>query len=168
MNQELAKYGVYIGGSMIAADFILNLIMPNATSTLNFILVLILIVGLFLTMKHTRDYLMGGYISYGDSFKNGFITSILSSFVFLVYYYAMLKFNPATFEKMMEIFLQELANKGSSEEEMEVYMKLMGPGIFSFSMFFSNILYGAVFSALLGFFIKRDNPNSNPFEAIEE
>jgi uncharacterized protein YneF (UPF0154 family) len=168
MNQELAKYGVYIGGSMIAADFILNLIMPNATSTLNFILVLILIVGLFLTMKHTRDYLMGGYISYGDSFKNGFITSILSSFVFLVYYYAMLKFNPATFEKMMEIFLQELANKGSSEEEMEVYMKLMGPGIFSFSMFFSNVLYGAIFSALLGFFIKRENPNSNPFEAIEE
>jgi hypothetical protein len=168
MNQELAKYGVYIGGSMIAADFILNLIMPNAVSALNFILVLILIVGLFLAMKHTRDYLMGGYISYGDSFKNGFITSILSSFVFLVYYYAMLKFSPATFEKMMEIFLQELANKGNSEEEMELFMKLMGPGVFSFSMFFSNVLYGAIFSALLGFFIKRENPNSNPFEAIEE
>lgn len=169
MNQQIAKYGAYIGGAMIGIALLLKLLKVSDDAIIYNATYIAMIFGLFMSLKHYRDTELNGFISFTNALKTGAAITFLFSLLFAVYQYLILKMDPASMQVIIDQTYQELYDQGNSEEEIEAYMQLserfMTPGFFGFASFFGNAIYGIIFTLIMSFFVKRENPN--PFDEIE-
>lgn len=169
MNQQLAKYGAYIGGAITLFSFSMYSIAVNSEAIVQNITYIIIIFGLFMSLKHYRDTELNGFMDYGKAVGIGMIITLLFSIIVSIYSYLLFKLDPEAISRLMEQSYQQLYEAGKSEEEIEQLMKLtdefMTPGLLGFSSFFSHAIMGGLFTLLIGIFVKRKNPN--PFEGVE-
>ncbi len=126
---------------------------------------LILILFIIIGIKSYRDNDLGGHISYGKALGTGTLIAIcggIISAVFTIIFFTYIA--PDMAQKIMDAAQQQMADKGMSEEQIQMAMtytaKFMSPGwLFLFSLL-GSALMGLIFSLFISIFMKKEQ---NPF-----
>ena len=111
MNQELVKYGTYIGALMIIVSFILYLVNISSQAISQNIIYIIMALGLVMSLKYYRDNQLDGFMSFGKVFSSGISITFFFSILFAVYQYIMFKVDPNMINQIMEEAIQEFTNR---------------------------------------------------------
>ncbi len=134
-------------------------------SSLNYLTYLIIVIGMFLSMKQWRDKFNNGFITYGNAFKHGFyvilITGILTAIWTFVFYNYIA---PGEVAKIIEATEENLykSQPNMSEEQVEMALKwskmFVSPKIMALTGFFWKYHFrGYPWSNSLFFLSKRKN-----------
>ena len=155
-------YGAIIALAIIVYNLILFLLNLGQNTALNYVAYVILLGGILLAQFNYRNKYMGGFISYGNAFTIGFITSIVLAVIIGVYTFVFFKYiAPGAMEEGMAIAEQKLMDKGMSDAEIEqgmaVARKFAGPGMATFIAVLSNIFLGLIISLLTALAVKKED-----------
>jgi hypothetical protein len=159
-------------------EYVLD-IMP--VNTRNIILMpafsfLIMLVFMVISMKNYRNKVLGGYITFGDSFLLGLLiiafSAIISSFYSLIFN---LLIDPGYMDRVVEgitnwtynLYLSMGLNESQIDEMMQKVneqMTKMTPLRTFFSGILNSAIFGSIISLIISAFIRKDPP---PF-AVED
>ncbi|MEQ8324302.1 MAG: DUF4199 domain-containing protein [Vicingaceae bacterium] len=167
VNSEntLVKNALNLGAltGIIIAVIQLLLFFIGMGDSMSWLIYLVLIGSIFWGCRQQRDKAGGGYITYGESFLFGFLNAVGASLIFSVVFYLYMKFIDTAYLsqvlEQMEIALYE-GDMGDEEIEtfMNIYRKMLTPGMLAFGVLFSYIIMGTIISLITSIFIK--NPKS--------
>jgi hypothetical protein len=155
-------YGVIIALAVIVFNLILFLLNLSQDNPLNYFAYAILLAGIILAQFNYRNKYMGGFITYGNAFKLGLLTSIFLAVIMGIYTFVFLKYiDPGAMEEGMAIAEQKMMDRGMSDMEIEQGMaiarKFTGVGMATFMAILSNIFLGMVISLLTAIFVKKED-----------
>lgn len=143
-------------------QYLTGLDRSDAGQYLNWISYPIMIVFIVLTLKEVKSQ-GGGYLSFGDGFKNGFlmmavVAVIMGAFTFVYFSFI----NPEFLDYVREKAIEEMENKDLSDEEIEQAMGiaeiLMGKGAMTAFALVGNVIIGAIFSLIIAAIMKKEKP----------
>jgi uncharacterized membrane protein YdjX (TVP38/TMEM64 family) len=160
------RYGLILAGVSVVYFFIATLLGLNTTegpgqwASLIFVVVLVVLAHQYYKEKGT------GYMSYGEGMSIGFFATLISSTISSFVTYVYIKFIDATWiEQLKEMQLEQMEERGMSDEEIEMAMSMMDmfttPGsIFVFGII-GGVIGGVIISLLVTIFTQKNN--TNPF-----
>jgi hypothetical protein len=125
---------------------------------------LITLAGILLAQFNFRDKYNGGFISYGDAFKIGLLTSLFLSIITAIYLFIFFQYiDPGAMDEIMLKAEQQMLDQGRSDLEIEQGMKFMqmvnNVGWYTFFGFLGNFIAGLVISLITSIFVKKENPD---------
>ncbi len=157
--------GLLLGVALVLFSLLMYVIGLPLDSKVQWISYVIMIAGLVLAIKQWRDKYNNGFLTYGQAFSNGFLTilfaGILSSIWVLLFFGVIA---PGEIEKMMEIAEENMyeSQPNMSDEQVEMALKysrmFMSPVWMAIWGFVGNIVVGAVLSAIIAIFMKKEKP----------
>lgn len=155
-------YGVIIALAVIVFNLILFLLNLSQDNPLNYFAYAILLAGILLAQFNYRNKYMGGFITYGNAFTLGLLTSIFLAIIMGIYTFIFLKYiDPGAMEEGMAIAEQKMMDRGMSDTEVEQGMaiarKFTGVGMATFMAILSNIILGMIISLLTAIFVKKED-----------
>ena len=162
-----ATYGAIIGFALIIYTILLYIADLSLSRGLGYLSYVIIIAGLFLSIKKFRENEPLDAIKYGKALGVGVLTCVFMGFIGSVFTYLQFRFlDPDLVNKILEMSEEKLLDKGLSEDMIEMQsefmMKFMSPGIMALSSFISYIFMGTVFSLILAAILKKEpNPMEN-------
>ena len=154
-------YGVIIALAIIVFSLILFLL--NLTqSGLENLSFLILLGGIVLVQFNYRNKYQGGFITYGEAFRIGLLTSLFVGIIMGIYNFIFLRYiDPGAMEEIMTMAEQKMMDRGSSELEIEQGMKFMSMvnnvGWYTFFAVIGNIFIGTIISLITSIFVKKED-----------
>ncbi len=127
----------------------------------------ILIIFIIFGIKSYRDNDLGGYISYGKSLGTGVLISICGGLISGIFSIVFFKYiAPDMIQKIIESAQQKMADKGMSEEQVQMAIsyteKFMSPMWLFIWSIVGAALAGLIFSLLISIFMKKEQ---NPFNS---
>ena len=157
-------FGLLVGATFIVASLLFfktgRVIALNYA--LNNIILTLTILGMFTGIKHYRDELLKGVISFEKAFVVGFKILVISTFLYSVYLYILYKSQPELLESYRQTSIVLFQNAyGNSEfsQLLESYvLHELTPGAIAFIEFFQKMILGALFTLLLSSIMKRKAP----------
>jgi hypothetical protein len=165
MMPSASRHGVFLGLAMILMQTIFYLADIKSNSGLGYLSYLVLIGGLFLTIKIFRDQVSGGKLSYGRAVGYGVLVSLLSGiissvFVFILYSYI----DPNLIDKLLLEAEEAMIDQNLPEEQLDMAMemnkKIFTPAFLSLMGILGQVFMGLVFSLVLAVFLKKEDLNS--------
>lgn len=154
-----AKYGLILSSATIVVSLLGLLNLPGWLGT---IITIIKFVAIFQMLR----YFMGQYtqmhegaVSYGTSFKFGFLVCFCSTIICTAYTYIdYTVFRPEIIETMIEAMLTAQNSMGASSGVVFDYQMLssMMPKVLIFSLFLDYIIFGLIFPAIVANYTKKD------------
>ena len=162
-------YGAIVGISLVIYTAILYLIGQHNSKWLGSFSYVVIVAGLFFSIKTYRDKELNGSISYKDAVLTGILTSVFAAIIIGFFTYIMVRFiDPSMIDKALEEARQQILDKGVPESQVDMQMKMMEKIISPFVMFLSQTMAfsigGAIFSLIIAAFLKKEpafNPNSD-------
>jgi len=157
-------YGSVTGGIICFYLLLLYMFsMMNNTKLVN-ITGLFFVIGAFISVKHYRDKVMGGYLSFGRAYGTALLSFIFTGVVWAIYGYFLYKYlSPGLLEEKMTQSQEALLQLGWTEERVEAYSELISksqtPFTFAFGYIFNSTFWGALLAFILAGLLKR---NENP------
>lgn len=113
--RSAATYGLYIGVFLILINLFASM---TGGGYLMMIIKLAGSIGLLVyAMKRYRDIDNGGYISYGNAFTFGILTSVFSTILYVAYTLVMIATNVSSIKEGLYLNFDELVEKGFVQEE---------------------------------------------------
>jgi Protein of unknown function (DUF4199) len=114
-----------------------------------------------LAIKHYRDEEMGGRLTLGQGVMMGIwvglISAAISAVFMLIYFYVI---NTGYFDTLKEITATQMAERGMSEEQIEMSQGMMGwflnPWFIAISQLIFSPIFGSIFGLIGGAILKRD------------
>ena len=158
------NYGLILGLALIALSLIQYIMdiynSPAWVSILNYAFFIGVI---FYGTKKFRDDVLGGSISYGKAVGFGVLISLFASIIFGFFFYLLVTFiDPDYMANMMKAVEEMYLEKGMSEDQVEMAMKMVGkmqtPLLLMISSIFGFVLMGTFFSLITSAFIKKEKP----------
>lgn len=131
------------------------------TSLLSMVLTYGIMFGaLFLGVKHLKEKLQDGYISFGKAFKLGLLISLIMALFISIWMYVFLEFiDPNFLQNMIDVMEFQFEEQGLSDEEIETSMGIMGymfnPLAFTIMSFFSQFITGLILSLIAAAILQR-------------
>lgn len=175
MLKSAMTWGLVLGVALVIFSLILYIVNilkpPFWVSLINY---LVIIGGIVLGVKKYRDDDLGGEISYGKAFGFGVLICVFAALISAVYTYLLITVIDTEYmSKLMAITEEELLNKGLPEEQIDAAMamskKFTSPLFITISSVIGMGLIGAVFSAIVAIFMKKEKPIfDNPTDAKSE
>ncbi len=113
---------------------------------------LILFLGLFIGTMKVRDKANGGYISYGQGFKVGFLITLIIAGISVIAFIIDMQIHPGLIDKIREHAQDRLVNKGSTNSQ--VYsgtesLNMMGnPFMLCVSILCGGLFIGTIMSLI--------------------
>lgn len=165
-NQTMFKssmyYGAITGGALTLTALITKTINGEHPTSIGFIAVVILVVGIMFSTRNYRERQMAGEITYGQALGFGLLHCVFAGFIYAFYFYLIYKAIDREAISQFYINIQQVyLEAGVSEDElaelMGVVRKLVGPGAIAFSYWFTIIFYGLIFSLIGSIFLKREH-----------
>ncbi|MBN1597068.1 MAG: DUF4199 domain-containing protein [Bacteroidales bacterium] len=159
-----AKYGLITGGIIVLFQLMLYIFGMLNNQKLNNITFFIIVIGLFISVKHFRDRINGGLLNFGKAFGVGILTCLFMGIAVAVYTYFQYKFfSPHLMEQLLLETEDRLARWNFSDEILEQQINMMHqivtPLFVSFSSVLGTVIWGALLSLLTALLLKRDeNP----------
>jgi hypothetical protein len=162
------NYGMLYGLSGVAIFLLFYFLGTDIQSRLpqyaGYVLMIIFII---LGIKSYRDEDLGGQIGYGKAVGTGILIAIFGgiiSGVFSLIFFTYI--SPDMVEKLISAAQQNMADKGMTDEQIEMGMsmtrKFMSPmWLFLFSVL-GAALMGLIFSLIISIFLKKEK---NPFNS---
>jgi hypothetical protein len=159
------NHGLFLGVALVLFSLLMYVIGVAMDSKIQWISYVIMIAGLVLAIKQWRDKYNNGFLTYGQAFSNGFLTILVSgiiSSIWILLFFGVIA--PGEIEKMMEIAEENMyeSQPNMSDEQIEMALKysrmFMSPVWMAVWGFIGNIVVGAVLSAIIAIFMKKEKP----------
>jgi hypothetical protein len=125
---------------------------------------------LFIFTKSYRERELGGFISYGQAFKFGFMIYLVATVILVIYNVIFMKFiDPGYMERVLQVTMEATENamrkRGLPEEQISSLVERMAerakPTIVRslVTTLISGVIFGAITSAISSAFAKKEaNP----------
>lgn len=155
------QYGILTAIALIALTLVIYFANLQSAKWVSWIGYGILLAGLYIGTRAFRDEFNGGFINYGKALGFGtltiFFAALLSAvFVFVFYKFiapdAMGPIRAAAEEQMLRV------NPNMSDQEYDMAMRFISPGIIAVTSVFSYTFIGFVLSLITSAFLKRQDP----------
>lgn len=157
------NHGLLLGVALVLFSLLMYIIGIQLDSKVQWISYGIMIAGLFFGMKQWRDKYNDGFLTYGQAFSNGFLTTlfagILTSIWVLIFFSVIA---PEEINKMLEIAEEKMyeSQPNLSDEEIETALKyskmFMSPVWMAVWGFIGNLVAGTIISAIVAIFVKKE------------
>jgi hypothetical protein len=153
------------------ASFIFSIIIYATHMYLNswiqWVGLVILLVGLIFTVKERRDKDLNGYITFGEAFNVGFIfCMILAVLSVLLNLLMTLVIAPDMMAEILKNAEQQMIDRGMTDEQIQMAMKYTRMFTTPVAQMIVGILFTAFFGAILSLIVaaifKKNNPNLQP------
>ena len=155
--------GIYLGIALIFFSLILYIIGVDREHWLQYLSFLIMLIGVFMAQKNWRDKYNDGFLTYGQSFSNGFLTILFASVLTALYTYSFFEFlAPAEHLKILETAEESIyeQNPNISDEEFKVAWKwtsmMITPLALAVWSIVGGVFGGLVISAITSIFVKKE------------
>jgi len=168
LNGNALTYGAITAGAMIVYSLILFILNLYLNKPLGYVNYLMMIGGMVLGTLQYRKSVDRGILPYGKAFSSCFMIGLVASVISIIYFFIYIKFiNTGMIPEMIEQARQQMMDKanGMSEDQidkaMEYTAKFMQPG---WMMVFGLLMYviiSAVFAAILGIILKKEDNSIN-------
>ncbi len=164
------NYGGVLGVALVVVALVVYILgLEQDGVVANVFTYTIIIGGLFFFMKKYRDEQSEGYVSFGAALGSGSLMMLFAGIIGTFYNWLSLSFlYPEMVEKVKEKSYEQYISMGMSEEAaidaLNQAIPYLTPGWMAFFGFFGYIIMGVIFSLIISFFIKRENPN--PFQEV--
>ncbi|NHA07330.1 DUF4199 domain-containing protein [Mucilaginibacter sp. HC2] len=158
----IIKWGAIYVIASIVLTYIIQFMNVDPDSPIKWLSTLLFIGFMFLTQKEYRD-VNGGYLTFGEGFKAGFLFAILSGIVLAVFTYLYFSvLSPEMLEKIVASTEAKMASKGLSQEQVDQAMsftkKLLSPAGVTISALISAAIMGAIIALIGAAIFKKDRP----------
>lgn len=147
-----AKYGLILSSVTIIVSLLGMLELPSWIGTIISILKFVAIFYMLNYFMKSYSEMYDGSVSYGTSFKFGFLVCFCSTIICTAYTYIdYTVFRPEIIETMIEAMLTAQNSIGASSGVVFDYQMLssMMPKVLIFSLFLDCIIFGLIFPAIL-------------------
>jgi len=156
-------WGVIVGLIGVIFSVMLYVMDEFLNRALGAIGLAILLGGLCYATYYFRDSVRGGILPFGTAFSFGIVVAVTSALIGTVYYYLQITvIDPGLQEKMLDMVMENLVDKGIPEDQLEQAMKLAskfaGPVFTTISGFFMSSIMGIVLALISSAIFKRDEP----------
>jgi drug/metabolite transporter (DMT)-like permease len=153
------------------ASFIFSIIIYATHMYLNswiqWIGLVILLVGLIFVVRERRDKDLNGYITFGEAFSIGFLfCMVLSVFSVLINLLMTQVIAPDMMAEILKNTEQQMIDKGMPDDQIEMAMKYTRMFTTPMAQAIVGIIFTAFFGAILSLIVaaifKKNNPNLQP------
>jgi uncharacterized membrane-anchored protein len=166
MMPSASKHGVFLGLALILVQTIFYLADIRFDSGIGYLSYLVLIGGLFISIKAYRDQFNEGFVSYGRAVGYGVLVALLAGVISSVFTFVLYEFID---QNLIDKLLLESENKmiesGLDGEQLDIAMemnkKVITPGFLTVMGILGQTFMGLVFSLVLAVFLKKEG---NTFE----
>lgn len=158
------NYGLYTGGALVAFSLLMYLLDVNLMTISGLIMLYgsIFLVGFTfaaLAIRHQRDKLDGGYISYGKALLVGLLTVFIGLIISSVWNYVMVNFiDPGAIATMKEQFVEswgESMPPEALEQALEGFDKADNLGTILMNGLTGGGFFGLIIGLITAAFMKR-------------
>jgi hypothetical protein len=156
------KWGPILG--LVSIAFFLVTIFGDlvGNQAMSWIGVIPLIAIIYLAHKEFKDN-GDGYMSYGQGLGIGTMISVVSGLIYVVFFYAYIKFIDSTYIQLLkDIQLEDMQEKGMSDPQIETAMSmsegLMTPEIMAVFAILISVFFGFLVSLIISAITKNKNP----------
>lgn len=153
--QIIAKFSLIFTLILVAVNLMFYITgMQTKLSVVMTILTILVVAGsIYKGILTQRNQVLGGYISYGGGVKIGLLITLFASVLLTFYHYIFVEFIDVDFmDNMIKEAKRQMIEDGSSEEEIEMGMKM-----FEYTEFPLGICFGWIFRVLFLWFICQLN-----------
>lgn len=162
MLKSALNYGAILGLALVALTMIPFLMDDYENKIFQYISYVVMIGGLYWSIKSYRDKERGGFISYGNALGFGVLVSVGFAILTAVFSYIYIKFVDDTILQFMaEETRRQMEDRNMGDAEMEQAMQMASSftsaGFISFMAFIANVFIGFVISLVLGFVLKKES-----------
>jgi hypothetical protein len=131
-------------------------------SGLRWINVLIVFLGLFIGTMKVRDKANGGYLTFGEGYKAGFLMVLIGTLLTLIATVIDLQLHPDFIDKIIAKSRDGMINKGMTEDQIEISLKYVRmwtttPLIILFTVI-GSVFFGAIISLVTAGLCTRKKP----------
>jgi hypothetical protein len=163
------RFGTYLGLASIIVSVLFYLLGMETSQVPQYLQYVIIITLIVLGTKHHRDVELGGFISYRRALWTGVLITFFSSIILAFYTYLFITFIDTGFmDKMLDMQEQAMLQRGLTDEEIEMAMKMNAkiftPVPFTFIMVLSLTFLGFIFSLITSAFLKKENKSFGSFQ----
>jgi hypothetical protein len=156
------KYAIITALAMFIFSIILYITNMYLNQSLNWFSYAIMLAGLIFAVKDRRDKDLGGYITFGEAFKTGFLFSIITGVIGTVFSLIMMTFiAPDMIGEILKKAESDMINKGLPDEQIKVAMDwtrtLTKPLWMAILGLFASAFFGAILSLIVAAIFKKDN-----------
>jgi len=163
------KWGAIYAITSVVIIYIFQYLNVDPDSQLKWVGLLPFVAFTFLAQKEFKDA-NGGFITFGEGFKVGFLVAILSSIViaiFTYFYYSML--SPEMLDKLLASSEAKLAAKGNMSQDqidqgMVFVRKFVTPPMLAISVVIFTAISGAIVSLIGAAIFKKER---SPFDVAD-
>jgi hypothetical protein len=165
-NTVLRFGGIY-GGSAIALSLLLYLMEVNTMSIGNMMLILVLSLAMAITInlfaiKHQRDQLDGGFISFGKATGIGVLVTMIGSVASTIWNWILINFiDPEYINKMKDQFIETWGENMSTDQLEQAVQGFDKAGDLGGNLV-NGLIVGAIVGVIAGLilaaFLKREQP----------
>ena len=167
-----SRYGLLAGLILVVVGLLIHLSgmvdYTNQGGGANWIVNLlnwgITVAAIVMAVKQHRDEDLGGFISFGRSFRVGFLVTLVIAVVSVVWGYIFFSFvEPGLIEDILSASREQMIEQqGMSEEQAEQGLKMMSwmftPTMMSLMGGIFSVIAGVIFSLIVGAIMKREHP----------
>ena len=131
-------------------------------SGLRWINILIVFLGLFIGTMKVRDKANGGYLTFGEGYKAGFLMVLIGTLLTLIATVIDLQLHPDFIDKIIAKSRDGMINKGMTEDQIEISLKYVRmwtttPLIILFTVI-GSVFFGAIISLITAGICTRKKP----------
>lgn len=166
MNNSLTQfrhsiiYGAIFGSLIVFLLFFTFIFGMLNIKDITSLTVPIYAVGAFIAVKHFRDKVNDGYLSFGKAFQTSLIVCITMGVVWGTYQFILYKYlSPDLMIKKIEDYQEEMLILGFSEKFVELNSSAMSPFTMGFGYISNSAILGSLLSLIIAALLKR---NINP------
>jgi hypothetical protein len=114
--------------------------------------VLIMFLGLFIGTKQLRDKANGGYLTFGEGFKTGFLMVLIITLLASISTFIDLQMHPDFIDKVLDQARTNMINKGMPEDQIEMGIamtrKFTTPAWIVIWVVLFDLFFGAILSLI--------------------
>ena len=156
------KYAIITALAMFIFSIILYITNLYLNQSLSWISYLIMLAGLVFAVKDRRDKDLGGFISFGEAFKTGFLFCIITGAVGAVFSVIMMNFiAPDMIGEILKKAENDMIAKGLPDEQIKIAMewtrKFTTPLMIAIWSIVGSAVFGAILSLIVAAIFKKDN-----------
>lgn len=152
------KWGLITGLVLIIFSLITYYGGMMANQALQWVSYLFLAIGIFLGVKKHRDDELGGYMTYGRGLGAGVLIGLFAGLLLAIYIYAFFSASPGALEELKRIQEEGMYEKGMPQEQIEMSLKFVSPGIMALFTLPAMTFFGFIFSLIISAILKKDRP----------
>jgi hypothetical protein len=157
--------GLLLGVALVLFSLLMYVVGIPLDSKIQWTSYAIMIAGLVLGIKQWRDKYNGGFLAYGQAFSHGFLMTLFAGILTTIWVFLFFGvIAPGEIEKMMEAAEEKMyeSQPNMSDEQIEMALKysrmFMSPVWMAVWGFIGNVVVGAVLSAIIAIFMKKEKP----------